>query len=398
MRARPWTVRLAAAATGLAASLLARAGTSETAPPPPIDLTRLTFGAHTVVARTKAGDVAELTLEPKLEAAARKLLARARPVEGAVVAVCVKTGRVLAWAESRDGVVTAARAPAASVFKLVTTAALFETERAVPTDRVCIPSGAHSGERGIDREHLEQPRRGAVCRPLSEALGFSRNAAFAQLATRHLLRSDLLETAERLGFNHEVPFDFPALTGSLSVPYNDLEFARTATGFRDSTLSPLGGAYLATTIARGGLPIRLRLVARADEFEAPLEPEILPRSLSATTAHRLARMMEVTVHSGTARSAFSDSDGRSLLPGIRVAGKTGTLRPGTSTNTTSWFVGFAPSRKPQIAISVLLNNGPVWHNRAAEVARDVLRSYFHARGVRGVADPLAPAEPFSHPQ
>jgi cell division protein FtsI/penicillin-binding protein 2 len=383
-------------AAGVAATLGARAGAPEAVPA--VDLTELTLGAHTVIARTQAGGVAELTLEPKLEAASRRLLARARPFEGAVVVVDVKTGRVLAWAESRDGVITHARAPAASVFKLVTTAALFETERAVPNDPVCIPSGAHSGERGIEREHLEPPSHGAVCRPLSEALGFSRNAVFAQLATRHLLRTDLLETAERLGFNSEVPFDWPAAIGSLSVPYNDLEFARAATGFRGSTLSPLGGAYIAATIARGGAPVRLRLVARTDDYEAPEAPESLPRTLSPTTAYRLTRMMEVTVHSGTARSAFSTPEGRSLLPGIRVAGKTGTLRPSSSNNTTSWFVGFAPSRKPEVAVSVLLNNGPVWHNRAAEVARDVLRAYFRGRGVPGIADPLEPSEPLSRPR
>jgi cell division protein FtsI/penicillin-binding protein 2 len=92
----------------------------------------------------------------------------------------------------------------------------------------------------------------------------------------------------------------------------------------------------------------------------------------------------VTVHSGTARAAFTDAGGKNALPGIRVAGKTGTLRPEASANTTSWFVGFAPSRDPEIALSVLLNNGQVWHNRAAEVARDVLRAYFHERHTPGV--------------
>lgn len=354
--------------------------------PPVVDLSAIEIRSRAVVARTTSGRTAELTLEPTLELAARKLLTRARPVEGAVVAVDVQSGRLLAWAESKSGVITRAQAPAASVFKLVTTTALFETGRATPRDEVCIVGG----ERGIEREHLEPPRRrGALCRPLSEALGFSRNAAFAQLATRHLLRSDLSTTAERLGFNGSVPFDWPAPLGELSVPYNDLEFARTATGFRDSTLSPLGAAYLATLVARGGQPVRLRLIARADDYEAPNEPELLTRAMSTATARRLARMMEVTVHSGTARNAFSDEQGRSLLPGIRVAGKTGTLRPQSSNTTTSWFVGFAPSRRPEIALSVLLNNGEVWHNRAAEVARDVLRAYFRNRGASNVADPLA---------
>jgi cell division protein FtsI/penicillin-binding protein 2 len=98
-------------------------------------------------------------------------------------------------------------------------------------------------------------------------------------------------------------------------------------------------------------------------------------------------MMEVTIEGGTAYTAFHDDLGNPLLPGIRVAGKTGTLKPSDSTGAASWFVGFAPSRSPRVAVSVLLENGAVWRRKAAEVARDALRSYFAARGARGVAPP-----------
>ena len=99
-------------------------------------------------------------------------------------------------------------------------------------------------------------------------------------------------------------------------------------------------------------------------------------------------MMEYTVHSGTSREAFTTPDGRSFLGSIRVAGKTGTLRVGASDPTTSWFIGFAPSRSPEIVISVLLDNGPVWRRKANLVARDLLRAYF--RESPGVTDPFEP--------
>jgi cell division protein FtsI/penicillin-binding protein 2 len=304
--------------------------------------------------------------------------------------VDLATGRVLAWAErNRSGAgseASTARAPAASVFKLVTTAALFERSSIAPSERVCIAGGTH----GIERRHLDPPRSGDVrCAPFFQALGHSRNAAYAQLATHRLLRTDLLEVAEQIGMNQNVPFDFPVLVGTLRVPYNDLDFARTAAGFEGSRLSPLGGAYLAAVIANGGLSPRLRIVARAGSYAAPTGLETTGRVLGATTAHRLARMMEVTIEGGTAYSAFHDDLGHPLLPGIRVAGKTGTLKPSDTDGAASWFVGFAPSRAPRVAVSVLLENGAVWHRKAAEVARDVLRSYFAARGVRGIE---APAE------
>lgn len=358
--------------------------------PPRVRLEQASVRRDVVVAPTPGGGLAELTLDPTLQTAAKRLITRARPEEGAIVVVDVRSGAVLAWAEQRRrgaprDVALAAYAPAASVFKLVTTAALFEHGRAAPSDVVCTVGG----DRGIEREHLDPPRGpGARCETLVQALGHSRNAAFAQLATRHLLRTDLLETAECLGFNGNVPFDWPVPLGRLTVPYNDLEFARAATGFRGSTLSPLGGAYLATIVARGGSGLRLHVVRRAPGYEAPASFPPLERVLDATTAHRLARMMEVTVHSGTARRSFSDERGRSLLPGVRVAGKTGTLQAAGRETTTSWFVGFAPSRRPEIAVSVLLQNGRIWHRRAAEVARDVLRAYFHERGRPGISDPV----------
>jgi cell division protein FtsI/penicillin-binding protein 2 len=108
--------------------------------------------------------------------------------------------------------------------------------------------------------------------------------------------------------------------------------------------------------------------------------------MQARTARRLRRMMEITVHSGTCLEAFSDPNGRSYLSGIRVAGKTGTLKPTSHGPTTSWFIGFAPSRSPELVVSVMLENSPVWRRKANHVARDVMRAYFHTRP--GVTHPF----------
>ena len=69
--------------------------------------------------------------------------------------------------------------------------------------------------------------------------------------------------------------------------------------------------------------------------------------------------------------------------------KTGTLRPEANEGMTSWFMGFAPSQKPEIIVSVMLENGSVWRHKANELARDLLRNYFHGHGRPWVSDPLA---------
>jgi len=344
------------------------------------------------------------TLDPSLDHAAERLLRAAKPVEGAIVALDPRTGRVLAFhaiAASGSGfeVLTSARLPAASLFKVVTTTALFESTSVSPQDHVCINGGVH----GIERRHLEPARGpGSECGRFAWALGHSKNAVFAQLATRLLSRETLMGIAERLGFNSKLPLDDgeeSAELGRLTLPYNDLEFARAAAGFQGSSLSPLGAAYLMTLIARGGAPVPLRLhdvVAEpaSDDEDAPAAPRPSP-AFSPRTAQRLTRMLEVTVETGTSRGAFTAPDGKRYLPGIRVAGKTGTLRPEQGEDTmTSWFIGFAPSRSPEIVVSVMLVNGHTYRRKANELARDLLRTYFHAHGhAQSVSDPFAPQAP-----
>jgi peptidoglycan glycosyltransferase len=343
------------------------------------------------------------TLDRELDQAAQRLLRSAKPVEGAVVMVEPKTGRVLAFtalggAPHQFELLTKARLPAASLFKIVTTTALFETTALSPQDEVCIQGGM----RGIERRHLEPAHGpGTECGRFAWALGHSKNAVFAQLATRLLTRDDLLRTAERLGFNSKLPLDDSERQvelGRLTVPYNDLAFARTAAGFQGSSLSPIGAAYLMTVIARGGSPVGLRLHDSVVETD-PSPPTTNPSPLfSARTAQRLTRMLEVTVETGTSRGAFTGPEGKRYLPGIRVAGKTGTLRPSQGQDfTTSWFVGFAPSRSPEVVVSVMLVNGQLYRRKANEVARDLLRTYFRSHGrAHTVTDPFddapAPAE------
>lgn len=402
-----WVRSRALRALPLLAMLAALPATraSATEPRPALDLDRIAQREGRWTAPLAGGGEALLTLDSDVQRAATKILASANPVRGGMVVIDARSGKILAWAESaRDGrhhrVLTTSRVPAASVFKLVTTAALFETTSLSPKDQVCISGGAH----GIERRHLDPPRgEGVECSPFAYAIGYSKNAVFAQLATHRLLRNGLLDTAQALGFNGLVPFDVEVPVGTLEVPYGDLDFARTAAGFQGSTLSPLGGAYLASVIAHGGQAVRIRVTEPStsdgnDDAEQANDATfddapVVGRVLKPLTAARLRRMMEVTVRSGTCRRAFSDANGRPYLGNMRVSGKTGTLRPESSDGMTSWFIGFAPSQNPEIVISVMLENGPVWRHKANELARDLLRSYFHAHGRPWISDPLAPTEP-----
>ncbi|MBI3755063.1 MAG: penicillin-binding protein 2, partial [Deltaproteobacteria bacterium] len=78
------------------------------------------------------------------------------------------------------------------------------------------------------------------------------------------------------------------------------------------------------------------------------------------------------------------------VPGIEVAGKTGTaqvmkLKENTSRKKPkdtpyeqrdhAWFIGFAPAENPEIAVAVLVEHGGFGAEAAAPVAREVIKAY-----------------------
>lgn len=335
----------------------------------------ITWSGGRATARTQAGKTVELGLSERFQREVETALERAKPIAGAATMIDVATGQVLAAAEigknPSGSLLFDPIAPAASLFKLVTTIALYERSDITPLTQVCTSGGLH----GIEREHLLPAHGpGTVCTKFAHALGVSRNAVFAQLATQRLMRSDLNDVAQALGFGQQVALDVPARLGVLDVPYNDLEFARTAAGFQNSRLSAMGAGQIALTIASGGLNVPMHFgVAQSSAPRA--------RVVSQRTARRLRDAMEVTIHSGTARSSFVDERGHSTVGPVQVAGKTGTLQEKSGGATTSWFVGFAPSEAPRVVISVVLQNPPQWHRRGHEVARDLLQVYLSDAGV-----------------
>ena len=126
---------------------------------------------------------------------------------------------------------------------------------------------------------------------------------------------------------------------------------------------------------RDGIPVMLieeattlsdteqaRLSALVDEVRAPnlsvldkTNPEPFREAVSSTTARDLTQMMVETVDSGTAAPA--------AIPGMKVAGKTGTAQSQADRPNYAWFVSFAPADNPQVAVAVLVEDAGVANDR-----------------------------------
>jgi cell division protein FtsI/penicillin-binding protein 2 len=370
--------------------------TREVTPAPltDLDLTKIDDRGSVPTAPAHGNRRAELTLNPKYQRAALALLRGGQVPEGAIVLTEVKTGRVLVWASyvddgpSRD-IASEATAPTASVFKIVTGTALVENG-VPPTTKVCYSGGEHA-IKAIDM--VEDRKRDKYCATMSQAMGRSLNTVFARLAAKNLDRDKLGAVAQKLGWGQDLPFDVKIQPSTLSFPEDDLGFARTAAGFWNSTLSPFQAVNLATTIANGGEMVRLFVVSSVKDeageiYRGPTSRQVVRRVIDEGTASAVTSMMESTVENGTSYKSFHDRAGRAYLPDISIAGKTGTLtKPAQDGPYYTWFVGFAPSRKPEVAISVFVANHLKWRVKATNLAADMLRTYFADKGASGVKDP-----------
>jgi cell division protein FtsI/penicillin-binding protein 2 len=352
------------------------------------------------VADLPEGRRAILTLDPGLQSHVLAELARYEVPYGALVAIEPGTGRVLAYVSHSTANPDAGdlaldpTPPAASVFKVITGAALVDAGVAADT-RVCYGGGF---SRLTAADLVDNPRRDRQCSTLSEAMGSSINAVFAKLAAQHLDTATLTRYASAFGFGHALPFDVSTRPSPMEVPdhgADQLEFARTSAGFWHTHLSPLHGALIAATIAKAGRMPRAAIVDHIVDAggetiyrrEARTYRQVIPRR----TARILGEMMERTVRAGTARRAFHDPSGRPFLPDIRVAGKTGTLSGSSPYRGYTWWIGFAPAEQPTIALAALVVNTPRWRIKASYLAREALRHYLIERPRRLAAEQRLPA-------
>lgn len=359
-----------------------------------LDLLRMDIRPERVLVPLAEGRVAELSLDPLLQRSVQSVMRRYRVPEAGTVMMDVKTGKLLVYASYvKDGepydVNVRAVAPAASIFKVVTGAALVERANLNADTRQCY----HGGRSRISADELrEDTAKDKYCATLGEAMGRSLNVVFGRLAQKHLVPEDIARMGGAFGFGSAVPFVVPNQAPSIEVPEEPVEFARTSAGFWHTTLSPLAAVGIAQTIASDGVTLQPRIVSKVIDkgqvaWEDDGKPKVLRRAIQAPTAKEVAKMMGHTVTDGSARAAFHDNKGHAYLPGVGVAGKTGTLAKSESEQTYTWFVGFAPADQPEVAVATLVVNTPTWHIKAPDLARDALRAYFSRTGRAGIAAP-----------
>jgi peptidoglycan glycosyltransferase len=339
-----------------------------------------------VSGRTRQGNSLVLSLDPEAQKLAQDLLSEAC---GAAVAIEPATGRVLVLASSpsydlnlveddfqANLAATGPCKPAApllnrgtaglytpgSTFKVITAAAALDTGVYTPQSEFDDPGYCTLyGKRVTNFADQSGPEVfGRVT--LAEALENSINSVFCNIG-KELGPDVILEYARRFGFYEKPPLETPSderlasglyRRGDLYLPDdpNDVDPGRLAFGQERMLVTPIQMAMVAAGIANGGTVMNPRVVDRILEPDGSILSESasdeLSEAVSPQTAAELTAMMELAVQSGTGTAA--------QLPGIRVAGKTGTAETGDPDRNNAWFIGFAPADAPQVAVAVVLSD------------------------------------------
>lgn len=333
-------------------------------------------------AEPKGGSV-QLTLNRKVQDAAYQgLKALGSGTEAAAVAIEPSTGKILGMVSTPDfdpnklashdlGAVSKTynalnaepsqpllnRAiqttlPPGSTFKLVTAAAAIEDLGYTPDTMV--PGGSSldlpQTSNVIKNENGTSCGGGKIT--LTRALEVSCNVAFGSVGLA--LSNDQLRTqAEKFGFDQHYFDDLtPQAVSRFPATLDDPLRAYSAIGQYEVAATPLQMAMVAAGIANGGTVMKPYLV---DQVRSPTletlsrtEPSQLSQAVSARTADALTKMMVGVVDDGTGVNA--------QIPGVAVAGKTGTAQSTPSRPPYAWFVSFAPAAAPKIAVAVLVQS------------------------------------------
>ena len=311
---------------------------------------RLLFGRR-VIASTPAvrGRTLHTTIRPGLQRATAAALGSKL---GGVAVVRPRDGAVLALA----GLAVSAPQPPGSTFKIITLSGALQAGIAKPTSTYPIRTFAV-----LDGTKLRNASNEACGGTLTNAFVVSCNSVFAPLGARLGARR-LVAVARRFGFGERLDDRIPAAKpAQISASLRDsLAVGAAAIGQDRDLATPLVMAGVGATIADGGRRPRLRL--------ATTERKRLTRVVSRRVANQVRAMMLQVVRSGTGTAA--------ALPGVEVAGKTGTaeLRPNSRDpkDADAWFVAFAPATHPKVAVAVMLVGAGFGGTAAAPIARAVM--------------------------
>src|SRR3954453_11292417 len=340
--------------------------------------------------QTVHGDNVYLTLRPDIQ---RLALDQLGGRCGAVVVLDAKTGAVVAMASSptynenliahgypkiakikgtcgdasalQDNA-TVGLYPPGSTFKMLTAAAALDSGAYTPSSPFYDPGYCEEYGQHVSNAGNPDQNGPEAFGNVSLAQGFehSINSVFCNVG-KHIGGLKIIDYAKRFGFYSLPPLDTPANESLASGLYKNgklwdpkstaqIDSGRLAFGQFNMLTPPLQMALVGATIANKGVepkPYLVQKVVASDgSTVTKTSPQMLGQVIKPQTAAEVNQMMQLVVEGGTGTTA--------QIPGVAVAGKTGTAELGLGSVYDAWFVAFAPADNPRYVVAVVVAKQP----------------------------------------
>jgi len=342
------------------------------------------------------------TIDLKLQEVAYTALKSSESARGAVIVLDIKTGAVKALVScpgfdtNKAGSKSFSRYlkdkklplfnrtvqalyPPGSIFKIITFAAAVELLNVGPEKTAWCAGSFKLGDRDYSCWH--KMGHGSV--DLISAMAQSCNVYFYRLGLR-LGVKNLEKYAKKFHLGEKVDVDIPNEKRGF-IPSSEWKRLKLKTSwFQGDTLvlaigqgalgvTPLQMACMISAVANRGVFRKPYLVDRIVDFNGVQvykhKPELTGRiNLSDKTWNLLHKALLETVENGTGM--------RSRLPGIEIAGKTGTAQNSQGKDH-AWFISYAPAGSPEIAVVVIVENGGFGGLNAVPIGRKIYETYFN---------------------
>lgn len=209
---------------------------------------------------------------------------------------------------------------------------------------------------------------------LIESFAKSCNTSYANIGTKLNVES-FRKLCDSFLFNNALPINLVHNKSSFVLNKNSDsgEIPQTVIGQGKTQITPLHAALLVSTIANGGAMMKPYVVDRIENVNGTViqknMPELYQKIITAEEAEILTTYMSEVVKNGTATAINKK--------GYDAAGKTGSAEYEEGKPAHAWFVGFAPARNPQIAVSIIVEGVGTGSEYAVPIADKIFDAFFN---------------------
>ncbi|NMA69773.1 MAG: PASTA domain-containing protein [Desulfitobacterium sp.] len=243
-----------------------------------------------------------------------------------------------------------------STFKIITGAIAMEEGLVSPNSVIHDPGYIKIGPRNISNWDTNYIVRGDIT--FTEAMMYSSNVVMAKLGL-NIGKENFYTYLRAFGFGSRTGIDLIGEESGLLVPKasaRDVDLATMSFG-QSSSVTPIQLITAISCVANGGTlykPYLVDKIIHPDGTIEKQEPVAVRQVISESTSAQMTEVLVEVVNNGTGA--------RAQIPGISVAGKTGTAQkvdPETksysSTDFIASFASYAPAEDPKIAVLVVID-------------------------------------------